>query len=126
MLNILVVDDSMIMRRNIKKHLTSLGHNIIGEAQNGEEAILFCQENNPDLITMDISMSGISGIEVVQKIKELNSDFSIIMITAYGKNNLVKESLKSGAKGYILKPVSEENLYESIGKIYPKYLDNTK
>jgi len=126
MLNILVVDDSMIMRRNIKKYLTSLGHNIIGEAQNGEEAILFCQENNPDLITMDISMSGISGIEVVQKIKELNSDFSIIMITAYGKNSLVKEALQSGAKGYILKPVSEENLYESIGKIYPKYSNTTK
>ena len=124
MLNVLVVDDSMIMRRNIKKYLTSLGHNIMGEAKDGEEAISFCKENKPNLITMDISMPGLNGVEVVQKIKNINKDFSIIMITAHGKSNLVKEALTSGAEGFILKPVSEEKLYESIVKIFPEYLNN--
>lgn len=122
MLDVLVVDDSMVMRRNIKKYLTCLGHNIIGEAKDGTEALLFCKEEKPNLITMDISMPGINGIEVVKKIKELNKYFSIIMITAYGHDKTVKDALKAGAEGYILKPVSEEKLYESIGKIYPEFL----
>lgn len=124
MLNILVVDDSMIMRRNIKKYLTNLGHNIIGEAQNGEEAVLFCQENKPDFVTMDISMPGMNGIETVKKLKSLDNDLTIIMITAYGQNNLVKEALKVGAEGFILKPVSEEKLYESISKLYKEYINS--
>jgi len=122
MLKVLVVDDSLIMRRNIKKYLTSLGHNIIGEAKNANEALAFCKENKPNLITMDISMPGMNGLEAINKIKSINKYFSIIMITSYGKNNVVKTALQEGAQGYILKPVTEEKLYESIGKIYPEYL----
>ena len=121
MLNVLVVDDSMMMRRKIKKYLTSLGHNIIGEAQDGEQAIAFCRENEPNLVTMDISMPGMNGIEVVKELQNINVDLTIIMITAYGQNNLVKEALISGAKGFILKPVSEKKLHDSIKKIYPIY-----
>lgn len=123
MLSVLVVDDSMIMRRNIKKYLSSLGHNIIGEAKNADEALEFCSENRPDLITMDISMPGINGIAALKKIKEINKDFSIIMITSYGKNEMIKSALKEGAQGYILKPVSVEKLSESIQKIFPEYLE---
>lgn len=122
MLNVLVVDDSIIMRRNIKKYLTCLGHNIIGEAKDGNEALLFCEEEKPNLITMDISMPGANGIEIIKKIKKLNKYFSIIMITAYGHNKILKEALNAGAEGYILKPVSEDKLYQSIGKIYPEFL----
>ncbi len=123
MLNVLVVDDSMIMRRNIKKYLASLGHNIIGEAKDANEAFNFCKKNKPTLITMDISMPGMNGIDVIKKIKNINKYFSIIMITSYGKNEIVKSALDAGAQGYILKPVTTEKLYESIGKIYPEYLD---
>ncbi len=122
MLNVLVVDDSTIMRRNIKNFLTSLGHNIIGEAENGNEALVFCKEEKPNLITMDISMPGLNGIEVIKEIKKLNKYYKIIMITAYGHNNAVKDALNAGAEGYILKPVTQDKLYESIGKIYPEYL----
>ena len=121
MLDVLVVDDSMIMRRNIKKYLTSLGHNIIGEAPDGEYAISFCKLHKPNLVTMDISMPGINGIEVVKELLKIDGNLSIIMITAYGQNNLVKEALNFGAKGFILKPVSEKKLYDSIIKIYPDY-----
>jgi len=122
MLKVLIVDDSLIMRRNIKKYLTSLGHNIIGEAKNANEALEFCKENKPNLITMDISMPGMNGLEAISKIKEINQYFSIIMITSYGNNAIVKEALQEGAQGYILKPVTADKLYESISKIYPEYI----
>ncbi len=122
MLKVLIVDDSLIMRRNIKKYLTSLGHNIIGEAKNANEALDFCKENKPNLITMDISMPGMNGLEVINKIKNISQYFSIIMITSYGNNSFVKSALQEGAQGYILKPVTAEKLYESISKIYPEYL----
>jgi len=122
MLKVLIVDDSLIMRRNIKKYLTSLGHDIIGEAKNANEALEFCKENKPNLITMDISMPGMSGIEVINKIRNISQYFSIIMITSYGNNSIVKSALQEGAQGYILKPVTAEKLYESISKIYPEYL----
>jgi len=125
MLDVLVVEDSMIMRRNIKKYIASLGHNIIGEAKDANEAFEFCKDHKPSLITMDISMPGMNGIEVVKKIKNINKCFSIIMITSYGKNEMVKSALQAGAQGYILKPVTAKKLYESIGKIYPEYLDCT-
>jgi len=72
---------------------------------------------------MDISMPGINGIAALKKIKEINKDFSIIMITSYGKNEMIKSALKEGAQGYILKPVSVEKLSESIQKIFPEYLE---
>jgi len=122
MLKVLIVDDSLIMRRNIKKYLTSLGHNIIGEAKNANEALAFCKENKPNLITMDISMPGMNGLEVINKIKNISQYFAIIMITSYGNNSFVKSAIQEGAQGYILKPVTAEKLYESISKIYPEYL----
>jgi len=121
MLKVLIVDDSLIMRRNIKKYMSSLGHNIIGEAKNANEALDFCKDNKPDLITMDVAMPGMNGLDVIKKIKDISKYFTIIMVTSYGKNQIVKKALQEGAQGYILKPVTAEKLYESISKIYPEY-----
>ena len=70
MLNILVVDDSLIIRKNIKKYITNLGHSIAGEAKTGTQAIELCKELKPDLITMDITMPDMDGITAIVKIKE--------------------------------------------------------
>ncbi|MFA6196060.1 MAG: response regulator [Sulfurimonas sp.] len=120
MLNILVVDDSLIIRKNVRKYITSLGHNVIGEAQNGAQAIDACKNFKPDLITMDITMPDMDGITAVKKIREFDKDVNIIMVTSHGQEEMIVSSLKAGAKGYILKPVSEEKLAKSIATIYDK------
>ena len=124
MLNILVVDDSLIIRKNIKKYITNLGHAIAGEAKNGSMAIQQCRELNPDLITMDITMPDMDGIEAVKKIREFNSEVNIIMVTSHGQEEMVVSSLKAGAQGYLLKPINEEKLAQAIGNIYEDYVED--
>lgn len=118
MLNILVVDDSLIIRKNLKKYIASLGHNVIGEAKTGAQAIEACKTLKPDLITMDITMPDMDGIAAVEKIKEFDDNVNIVMITSHGQEEMIVSSLKMGAKGYILKPVSEEKLANAIESIY--------
>jgi len=123
MLKVLVVDDSLVIRAKMKGYLNTLGHEVVGEAKNGEEAIFMNEDLLPDLITMDVSMPIMNGIEALKEIIS-NCDIAqtnIIMITANGQDGIVKDALKIGAKGYILKPISEEKLQDSIGKIFPEY-----
>ena len=119
-LKVLIVDDSMIMRKNITGNLHFLGHEIIGEAKDGQESIDLYQKLHPDLVTMDITMPGMDGITAVKKIKQLDATTNIIMVTSHGQEEMVMEALKSGTKGYMLKPVSPEKLREAIGRIFPE------
>lgn len=121
MLNILVVDDSLIIRRKIKTYIANLGHNVTGEAKTGAQAVEQCKALNPDLITMDITMPDMDGIEATKKIREFNTDVNIVMVTSHGQEKMVSKSLKSGAQGYILKPITEDILASSIGNLYPEY-----
>jgi len=122
MLNILIVDDSLAIRIKMKNYLKRLGHSIVGEAKDGREAVQMYKELTPDLITMDISMpimNGVDSLSQIMKISQLNAN--VIMITANGQDGIVKDALKLGAKGFILKPVSEEKLQDSIGQIFSEY-----
>ena len=118
MANVLVVDDVSIMRFTIKKHLTSLGHKVIAEASNGFEAINQYETHNPDIVTMDITMpaeNGIkNGIEALVGIKKIDRDAKVIMVTSHGEERLVMEAITKGAKGYILKPITEEKLSDAL------------
>lgn len=121
MLNFLVVDDSLIIRKNVTKFLTTLGHKVLGESKTGELAVEDTKRLKPDFITMDITMPDMDGITAVKKIREFDKDVSIIMVTSHGQEDMVVASLKAGAKGYILKPVSEEKLAKAIASINGKY-----
>lgn len=118
MLNILVVDDSLIIRRNLKKHITNLGHNIAGEAKTGVQAVEMCKKLKPEMITMDIAMPDMDGITAVKKIKEFNQEVDIVMVTSNGQEEIVADALRAGAKGYILKPVNKEKLSKAIALLY--------
>jgi len=117
-LNVLIVDDSLIMRVNLVRSLEGLGHRVVCEAKDGQSSITAYEEYKPDLVTMDITMPDMDGITAVEKIKEIDPDANIIMVTSHGQEAMVMNALKAGAKGYILKPVSPEKLRESIGKIF--------
>ncbi len=123
MLKVLIVDDSLVIRAKMKGYIKKLGHSVIGEAKDGQDAVLMNKQLSPDLITMDVSMPIMNGLEALKKIMETSNmeETNIIMITANGQDGIVKDALKSGAKGYILKPISEEKLQDSIGKIFPQY-----
>ncbi len=118
MLNVLVVDDAMIMRRSIKTILKELGHNVIAEAKSGKEAILLYNKFLPDLVTMDITMPDMDGVTAVKLLKEEHLDINVIMITSHGQEDMVRKSIKNGAKGYVLKPISKEKIKISIDKIF--------
>lgn len=110
MARILIVDDSIIMRRNLKTILIQAGHSIIAEATNGKEAFIEYERHLPDLVTMDITMPIMNGIEAVKKIIYRYPEAKIIMISALDQRNMVFEALESGAKHYIIKPITTDNI----------------
>jgi len=113
--SVLVVDDSMYMRCLIKDALEEAGYNVIGEAANGESAIDQAMELNPDLITLDNILPDMIGIDILRVIiNEEGLDSKVIMISAVGQESVVQEGLSIGAKQYIVKPFTSEQLIESV------------
>lgn len=120
MAKIMIVDDARIMRMNLSKMLTNLGHEIVAEAASGYEAIQQYKKHRPELITMDITMpaeNGIKdGIEAVEAIYTLNKEVKIIMVTSHGEEEKVIRAIKAGAKNYILKPISAQKVTDVLEK----------
>lgn len=125
MLNILVVDDSLIMRRNIIKMIESLGHKVVGEAKDGQESVEVYRKLKPDLVTMDITMPRMDGLGAVKELKKIDKNAKIIMVTSHGQEEMVIDAIRSGASGYLLKPVKINKLSDSIHKIFPSMIDQT-
>jgi two-component system, chemotaxis family, chemotaxis protein CheY len=123
MLKVLVVDDSLIMRRNVTKMVEALGHKVIGEAKDGVEAIVLFERLKPDLVTMDITMPEMDGITAVKELKRIEKNVKIIMVTSHGQEEMVINAIRSGAGGYLLKPVNLIKLRDSIRKIFPDIVD---
>jgi len=121
MLKVLVVDDSMIIRKQIANVFEELGHQVIAEAQDGKSAVSIFREKKPDLVTMDITMPDMNGIEAVKIIKSKEPEVKILMVTSHGQEKMVIESIKAGAKGYILKPATLKKVQEAVDKVFPEY-----
>lgn len=125
MLKILVVDDSLIMRRNITKMIEALGHKVVGEAKDGNEAIELYRKLAPDLVTMDITMPELDGISAVKELKKMDKNIKVIMVTSHGQEEMVVDAIRSGASGYLLKPVKLDKLRSTIRKVFPNIVDET-
>ncbi|ALM75347.1 response regulator [Thermococcus barophilus] len=117
MARILIVDDAAFMRMLLKRILTQAGHQIVGEASNGREAVEKYKQLKPDLVTMDIVMPEMDGITAVKEIMKIDPNAKIIMITAVGQEAKVMEALKSGAKGYIVKPFQAPKVVEEVNRV---------
>lgn len=115
--NVLVVDDAAFMRMVIKMMLERNGYKVVGEAENGQAAILKYKELHPDLVTMDITMPVMSGIDACKEICKYDSNAKIVMVSAMGQDGLVRDAITSGAKSFIVKPYKEEHVLQTIGKI---------
>ncbi len=112
MATILVVDDSTYFRLKLKEMFESEGHKVISEANNGRNAFVEYQRSNPDVVTMDISMPTLGGIEAVERILNYNPEAKIIMVSALGQRQFVLQALKMGAKHFVVKPIVKDKLMQ--------------
>ncbi len=113
---VLVVDDSMFVTKQINQILTSEGFEVVATAADGAEGVEKYKELYPniDIVTMDITMPRMDGITALEKIIEFDSDAKVIMVSALGKQDLVKKSLMVGAKNYIVKPLNRSQVLERV------------
>ena len=114
---VLIVDDSMYMRKLIKDAAEEGGYEVIGEAANGEEAIDLAIELLPDIITLDNILPDMVGIDILKVYQEEELPSSVVMISAVGQDAVIKEGISLGAKDYIVKPFTSEKLIEVLAKL---------
>lgn len=112
----LIVDDALFMRMMIRDILVSVGIEVVGEAENGREAVGEYERLKPDLVTMDIVMPEVDGIEAVKRILEVDPGARIIMCSAMGQQPLVVEALEAGARDFIVKPFQPSKVVETVRK----------
>ncbi len=117
MASILIVDDSSMARRNLRNILISAGHTVLAEATNGVQAFVEYENHKPDLVTMDITMPILSGIDGVKKILSAYPEAKIIMVSALNQKLMILEALQTGAKHYIVKPFSYEKVIDVVDEV---------
>lgn len=115
-MNILVVDDAMFMRTMLKNILVKQGFTVIGEAGNGKEALEQYKALKPDVVTLDITMPEVDGLQAVKDIMAYDRNAKVIMCSAMGQQAMVLEAIKSGARDFIVKPFQPERVLEAINK----------
>ncbi|BBJ27968.1 chemotaxis protein CheY [Athalassotoga saccharophila] len=114
---VLIVDDAAFMRMLLKDIVTKAGYEVAGEASNGKEAIEKYKELNPDIVTMDITMPEMTGIEATKEIMKMDPNAKIIMCSAMGQQMMVVEAIQAGAKDFIVKPFQQSRVVEALSKV---------
>ena len=116
MARVLGVDDAAFMRKMVSDALSGGGHEIVGEAGNGIEAISQYQELRPDVITLDITMPEKDGLAALKEIMALDPSAKVVMCSALGQESKVLEAVKSGAKDFVVKPFQPDRVLSAINK----------
>ncbi len=116
MTKVLIVDDASFARISLKMILEKNGFQIVGEAANGIEAIEKYKELRPDVVTMDITMPEMTGIEALKLIKDYDSKAKVAMVSAMGQELMVREAVANGANTFIVKPYKEDHIIKNLNK----------
>jgi two-component system chemotaxis response regulator CheY len=116
MARVLVVDDAAFMRKMVSDALVKGGHEVVGEAGNGVEAIAQFQELRPDLMTLDITMPEKDGLAALADIMASDPSAKVVMCSALGQESKVLEAIKLGAKDFVVKPVQTDRVIDAVGK----------
>jgi len=117
MATVLIVDDAAFMRISIKNMLTKNGYEVVGEAENGAIAVQMYQDLSPDIVTMDITMPEMTGLDALKEITKIDPQSKVVMVSAMGQEAMVRDAIVSGAKGFIVKPFKEEGIIAAIKKL---------
>ncbi len=117
MKRVLIVDDAEFMRMAIRMSLEKGGFEIVGEASDGMQAIQKYKECKPDIVTMDITMPEMGGIDSLKIIMQLDPKAKIVMLSAMGQESMVKEAILAGAKSFVIKPFKEDHILNTLNKV---------
>ena len=118
-IRVLLVDDHILLRKGLASVLTAeRGFEVVGEAGEGQEALARAQETRPDLILMDIYMSGMNGLEATRRIKAVLPDVKIVILTVSEEDPDLFEAVKSGAQGYLLKKITPQTLCDTLQGVF--------
>lgn len=120
MTKVLIIDDAAFMRLSLREMLERNGFEIVGEAENGAMGVAKYSETNPDIVTMDVTMPKMDGVQTLKLIKQIDPEARVVMVTAMGQEGIVKEAVINGAKSFIVKPFKEERLVETLNKVMLK------
>lgn len=118
--SILIVDDALFMRKMIRRNLEAIGCTDVTEAASGEEALTLFEENKQDLILLDITMPGISGLDVLEQVMEKEPRTTVIMCSAVGQESMIQKAVMKGAADFIVKPFHTDEFQ----KVVKAYLNN--
>ena len=116
-IKVMIVEDSLTIRRLLKVILEETNYEVLEEIENGKIAVEKYQSLNPDIVTMDITMPELEGDQAVQVIKKIDPDARILMISALSHKTKIELCMKNGAKGYILKPITQKQIPKILEKI---------
>ena len=114
---LLVVDDAMLMRRMIRDAATEAGWEVVGEAKNGLEGVSLYEQLRPDLVTMDVVMPEMGGLEALRKIRSLDPGARVVMVTALDQKQTIEEAIRDGAIDFIVKPFDRERIRGLLGRL---------
>ena len=114
---VLICDDAVFMRTMLSDILSNAGFSVVGQAQTGAEAVEKYKELQPDLVTMDIVMPDMGGIEAVRKIVAEYPDAKILMCSAMGQQSLVVEAIQAGARDFVVKPFQPSRVLEAVQRV---------
>lgn len=114
---ILIVDDAAFMRMMIKNIVTKNGYEVVGEAENGRQAVEIYASSSPDVVTMDITMPEMDGIEGVKAIRAIDPSANIIMCSAMGQQSMVMDAIQAGARDFIVKPFQQDRLLQALDRV---------
>lgn len=126
MANILIVDDSMLERKVLSDIMTSLGHTVVGQAKNGEQAIEEYRNLKPDLVTMDLTMVGLNGAEVISKITEEDPEACIVVVSSHQERQIILDALERGARHFMVKPLSKPEVSKAVTNLLEQPFDKNK
>ncbi|MCZ6857547.1 MAG: response regulator [Gemmatimonadetes bacterium] len=114
---VLVCDDAIFMRTMISDILSQAGYEVVGEAETGTQAVERFKDLNPDLVTMDIVMPDMGGIDAVREIVKIAPNAKILMCSAMGQQALVVEAIQAGAKDFVVKPFQPSRVLEAVQRV---------
>ena len=117
MYRILAVDDSMIIRNKISRLPKSVGFHVEATAKNGKEALIQCKARQPDIITLDLTMPEMDGLEAIPNLLQIKPDLLILVVSALSDQATGLEALELGASGFLNKPFTEEELLDSLDRM---------